>query len=167
METFDPIEASREETSKVNESTVSDATEKSKERLISAQGHQSENARRHKSLFVRHQDNIKVFTIYADEAEIPITNDELPYWYFNQDFYSSDREYKEVEDICIANKEKLIDVRPYIIETPFIVQMTDRMQKVNDMFRFMQLRAMCVQNPATGMLEGIITRQDIFAYMHL
>ena len=61
----------------------------------------------------------------------------------------------------------MIDLRPYYIETPFLAQSTDRLQKVLDVFRHMHLRSLPVTNPGTGELEGIITRQDIFAYMSL
>ena len=49
-----------------------------------------------------------------DLIDIPLTNEELPYWHFNCDFYSQERKYEEVEDICKANKECMVDVRPYI-----------------------------------------------------
>ena len=94
----------------------------------------------------------------SDLAEIPLTNDELEYWYFNSDFYSKDRTYGEVEDICDANRDKMVDVRPYMIETPFLAQSTDRLQKILDVFRHMQLRVLAVTNPGSGALEGIITR---------
>ena len=61
----------------------------------------------------------------------------------------------------------MVDVRPYMIETPFLVQTTDRLQKVLDVFRHMNLRMLPVTNPGTGALDGIITRQDLFAYMSL
>lgn len=63
----------------------------------------------------------------GDYAEIPATNPELPYWYFNSDFYSTERTYEEVEDICDSHEDKIIDLRPYMIETPFIVLSTDKL----------------------------------------
>lgn len=107
------------------------------------------------------------FTMMKDVAEIPITNELLDWRFFNSDYYSHDREYKEVEQICVENLDKMIDLRPYYIETPFLAQSTDRLQKVLDVFRHMHLRSLPVTNPGTGELEGIITRQDIFAYMSL
>ena len=108
-----------------------------------------------------------MFTGLSDAAQIPKTRDELAYYYFNTDFYSNDREYSEVEDICEANSDKMIDVRPYMIETPFLAQSTDKLQKILDVFRHMHLRMLAVTNPGTGELEGIITRQDLFAFMSL
>lgn len=37
------------------------------------------------------------FTMMRDVAEIPITNELLDWRFFNSDYYSHDREYKEVE----------------------------------------------------------------------
>ena len=102
-----------------------------------------------------------------DQAEIPFTNETLPWHYFNCDFYSNDRKYSEVADIIEKNIDKLVDLRPYMIETPFLAQSTDRLQKILDVFRHMHLRSLPITNPGTGALEGIITRQDIFAYMSL
>ena len=118
-------------------------------------------------VFQRRKTAILKFTTVGDYAEIPDTIAPLPYHYFNHDFYASERYYEEVQEICERHKERLIDLRPYMIETPFIVQSTDKLQKILDIFRFMQLRAIGVTNPETGALEGIITRQNIFAYIHL
>ena len=52
-----------------------------------------------------------------------------------------------------------------MIETPFVCNMTDKLQKVLDLFRHMQLRHLPVLNPVDGCLEGIITRHDLFPYM--
>lgn len=60
------------------------------------------------------------FTMMRDIADIPYTNDILPWWYFNSNYYSHDRTYKEIEEIAIHNLGKLVDVRPYMIETPFL-----------------------------------------------
>lgn len=75
--------------------------------------------------------------------------------------------FESVKDIIEQHTDRMIDVRPYMIETPFVIQSTDRLQKILDVFRNMHLRAMPVINPGSGALEGMITRQDIFAYMSL
>jgi len=116
---------------------------------------------------VKRREVLSGFTLAQDEAEIPITNETLDWRYFNVDFYSHDRNYQEVAGICEDHKNRLIDIRPYIIDTPYLAQSTDRLQKVLELFRHMHLRALAVTNPGTGALEGIITRQDIFAYMGL
>lgn len=107
------------------------------------------------------------YTCLADAAILPVSKDILDWRQFNSNYYSQDLDYKEVEDICNKHWDRMIDVRPYMIETPFVAQSTDRLQKILDIFRNMHLRALPVLNPATGGLEGIITRQDIFAYMSL
>ena len=68
-----------------------------------------------------------MFTGLADNAQIPATREELDWSYFNSDFYSNDRQFSEVEDICEHNGDKMIDVRPYKIETPYLAQSTDRL----------------------------------------
>jgi hypothetical protein len=45
---------------------------------------------------VRRKDILGQFTMAADEAEVPITNEILDWRYFNVDYYSHDREYEEV-----------------------------------------------------------------------
>ena len=107
------------------------------------------------------------FTMQSDLNDVPITNEVLPWHYFNPDYYSHDREYEDISEICEDNLDKMIDVRPYLIETPFLAQSTDKLQKILDVFRTMHLRSLPVTNPGSGALEGIITRQDIFAYMSL
>ena len=107
------------------------------------------------------------FTMNQDETEIPVTNEILDWRLFNVDFYSKDREYAEVEKVVEANLDKMIDIRPYTIDTPFLAQSTDRLPKILEMFRTMHLRTLPVTNPGTGALEGVITRQDLFAYMAL
>ena len=126
----------------------------------------SEEVERMKKV-VKRREVLGGFTLAQDEAEIPITNESLNWRLFNVDFYSHDRNYQEVADICEDHKNKLIDIRPYIIDTPYLAQSTDRLQKILNIFRHMHLRALPVTNPGTGELEGIITRQDIFAYMGL
>lgn len=63
---------------------------------------------------------LEEFTFLKDLAEIPVTNEILEWSLFNVDFYSHDREYEEIEDILKENADKLIDIRPYIIDTPYL-----------------------------------------------
>jgi len=98
------------------------------------------------------------FTLLQDEHEIPIQPNMLDWRCFNSDYYSNDLSYDEVKDIIAAHTDRMIDVRPYMIETPFVAQSTDRLQKILDIFRNMHLRCMPVINPGSGALEGIITR---------
>lgn len=45
---------------------------------------------------------------------------------FNTDFYSTDRDFNEVAQICAENRDKRIDLRPYMIFQPYICFSTDR-----------------------------------------
>ena len=54
-----------------------------------------------------------------------------------------------------------------MIEKPFTVTQKDNLEKVHAIFRMMQIRQLIVVNSNNGELQGIITRQDLFAYMSL
>ena len=59
----------------------------------------------------------------------------------------------------------MIDLRAYMIPRPHSVFENDTIQKCLDIFRLMNLRALPVVNEDDGSLVGIITRQDLFAFM--
>ena len=107
------------------------------------------------------------YTMLADAHDIPVTNEILHWSNFNVDYYSNDLNYESVAEIVQNHRDRMVDVRPYMIETPFVCQSTDKLQKVLEIFRNMHLRSLPVISPGSGALEGIITRQDIFAYMSL
>jgi len=100
-------------------------------------------------------------------SEIPVSKNKLSWRLFNIDFYSTDRSYKEIVEIANVNLEERIDLRHYIIEDPHTCFTTDRLQKVLDTFRNNNLRILCVVNPVDGSLQGLISREDLFAYMSL
>ena len=52
-----------------------------------------------------------------------------------------------------------------MIEKPYSVHEADKMPKIVEVFRLMNLRHLPVVNENDNTLQGIITRQDIFAYM--
>jgi CBS domain-containing protein len=60
-----------------------------------------------------------------------------------------------------------MDLRPYMIERPYLTSASDRFPKVLNLFRQMQLRQLLVTNDGDGKLVGIITRQDLFSFMTL
>ena len=74
---------------------------------------------------------------------------------------------REVERLCLLNYRKHVNLANYMIEEPQICHSTDKLRKVCDLFRHMQLRQLAVVNPIDGRLVGVITRQDIFAYMSI
>ena len=89
-----------------------------------------------------------------DTGEMPETPTEsrLSWRAFNCDLYSSTFSLIEVLDVIKENPQKRLDLRPYMIQSPFVCTTTDKIQKVLDIFRFMQLKQMCVINPADGSL---------------
>ena len=107
------------------------------------------------------------FTGDRDYEKAPKSEFVLHWHYFCSDFYSTDRQISEVEDICRGFSHKHIDLRPYMIEYPYVVLTTDKLPKCLELFRHMHLRALPVNDPNSGMPVAILTRQDIFSYMSL
>lgn len=58
-----------------------------------------------------------------------------------------------------------IDLKPIMTVRPHTVFEEDSIQKCLDVFRLMNLRHLPVLEEGTGVVKGIITRQDIFKYM--
>ena len=81
--------------------------------------------------------------------------------------YSTDRKVGEVEDIMLNNLERLVDLRPYMIEEPYLVYTTDKLNKCLELFRNMHLRALPVVDPNEGSCVFVLTRNDLFSYMSL
>jgi hypothetical protein len=71
----------------------------------------SQNSRRNKVF-----ETLMKYTGEADTIEMPITRSVLQWHYFNVDLWSSQRTFSEVEEIANGNMQKLIDLRPYMIE---------------------------------------------------
>ena len=112
----------------------------------------------------------KTMADFTGEKDLKIAplHDKVLHWsYFCPDMYSTDRKFKEVEDIVQQYYYKTIDLRPYFIQQPYVVFSTDKLPKCLELFRHMHLRALPVIDPNTGVPIGILTRQDIFAYMAL
>ena len=69
----------------------------------------------------RRTGTMKEFTGEKDLDNAPPTKNVLPWWMFNSDLYSSDRKYEEVADIFEMFGHKKVDLRPYMIEEPYVV----------------------------------------------
>lgn len=54
--------------------------------------------------------------------------------------------------------ERTIDLKPFMIEKPYLVYDTDKIDKVVEVFRLMNLRHLLVVSEIDGTLVGIITR---------
>lgn len=103
-----------------------------------------------------------------DIQGLPMEQSAVLHWtHFNSDMVASELSYESVTAIVNSNKTKRVDLRHYMIESPYVCFTTDKVQKILDIFRFMQLRQMCVINPIDGKLKGVISREDLFAYMKL
>ncbi len=62
---------------------------------------------------------------------------------------------------------RIIDLRPYMIEEPYVVYMTDTLSKALEMFRHLHLRALPVIDPKNGTPVAVLTRHNIFQYIAL
>lgn len=83
----------------------------------------------------------------------------LHWSHFTQDFLGNDKKMDEViKDICEKNKDRMIDLRPYMIENVHKCTRFDYLPLVLNSFRFHHVRHMVVVNPINNKLEGIITR---------
>lgn len=96
---------------------------------------------------------------------MPLTRKILDWHFFNVDLWSNQRSYEEVADISTKFSQKLIDLRPYLVEEPYVIHITDKLPKVLDMFRHFHLRALPVLDPNDGSPVAVLTRADLFAYM--
>ena len=74
---------------------------------------------------------------------------------------------KEPRFAKIAEKDGRhnLDLRPYMVPRPYTVYENDSIQKCLNLFRLMNLRQLPVLNEDDGSIVGIITRQDLFAFM--
>jgi len=102
-----------------------------------------------------------------DTHELPESTLHVDWREFNVDFLSTKRKPSEVSHISDSHMDQRIDLRPYMIHSPYMCNTTDRFQKVLDIYRNMQLKTIGVINPIDGTLQGIISRKNLFSYMSL
>jgi len=91
-------------------------------------------------------------------------------WYdFNVDFHGDapNSNSPAIKKAVEKFGSHVIDIRPYMIPRPFVAHENDSIQKCLDLFRLMNLRHLPVLNEDDGSLIGMITRQDLFAFMAL
>lgn len=74
----------------------------------------------------------------------------------------------EVNEACAENADRMVNVGQYMVETPFFVQTGDRITRVLDLFRAMNLKLLPVVDynfsSSEAPIRGIITRQDLFMH---
>ena len=75
-----------------------------------------------------------------DTYEMPMSDMILRWEEFNTDLYSTQLSITEVVHIINQFPDERIDLRPYMILSPYVCTTTDKFQKVLDMYRYMQLR---------------------------
>jgi predicted transcriptional regulator len=57
----------------------------------------------------------------------------------------------------------MVDLRPYMVEMPLTVLASDKLIKVSNLFRHMQLKMLPVMAVSrNGPIVGVITRQNLF-----
>lgn len=87
---------------------------------------------------------------------------------FNCNFASTHKEVTfKIKQLMKSYEDEMVDLRPYMIHSPYTSTTTDKFQKVLDIYRFMQLKTVIVVNPIDGSLQGTISRKDLFKYMAL
>jgi CBS domain-containing protein len=148
----------REEVKKASGSIQADADFKIERSMSGA----SQNSRRNKVY-----ETLMKYTGEADTVELPITTKVLDWSEFNSDFWSTRRSYDDIATTAEQFKNSLVDLRPYMIEAPYVIHTTDRLPKVLNYFRHFHLRSLPVIDPSDGKPVAILTRQDLFAYMSL
>jgi CBS domain-containing protein len=104
---------------------------------------------------------------HKDYEKYPLQDTMLHWTEVNQDFSSIPRNFLDVAVICQQNPNVRLDLRPYMIERPYSVELHDNIDKVMNIFKFMHLRQLPVVKQSNGQIQGIITRQDLFSYMSL
>jgi len=61
-----------------------------------------------------------------DTIEYPKSLNNLHWSDFNTDMYSTERSHKEIDETLDSNMNEHIDLRPYMIESPYVCTTTDR-----------------------------------------
>lgn len=78
------------------------------------------------------------------------------------DFKLTQKEVLIAEDEQ-ENDGKMVDLRPYMVEMPLVVLTSDKISKVSNLFRHMQLKMLPVMAvERNGQIVGVITRQNLF-----
>lgn len=61
--------------------------------------------------------------------------------------------------------DEWVDLRPYMIENPIKISVDTKLQDALELFYLLHLRHLIVTDPHNGKIAGIVTRQDLYAYM--
>jgi predicted transcriptional regulator len=85
---------------------------------------------------------------------------------FNVPLDDVQQPYSSVAHICDHHPEKKLNLQPYMIRKPHVVDPKDEFPKIVQMFRLLNLRWIPVVANGDQAI-GMITRGDIFSYMGL
>jgi len=103
-----------------------------------------------------------------DTTEFPESDLLVDWRDFNVNFSSTHKQITPgLKQLMKAYADEFVDLRPYMIQSPYTCTTTDKFQKVLDIYRFMQLKTVIVVSPHDGTLQGTISRRDLFKYMAL
>ena len=70
-----------------------------------------------------------------------------------------------LQKIIPEYKDEWLDLRPYMIENPIKISVDTKLQDALELFYLLHLRHLIVTDPHNGKIAGIVTRQDLYAYM--
>ena len=87
------------------------------------------------------------------DDEFPATPEDciLPWQAFTRDLWSVDMAFLPQDmQVCDTYPSEQIDLRPYMIENPYTVFTTDKLEKCVSIFRKMHLRHLVVIHPSSG-----------------
>ena len=75
-----------------------------------------------------------------DTGDLPLAKNILNWRLFNSDYHSTDKDVVSIFYQAKKYSNEKIDIRPYMIKSPFVCFTTDNIQKCLDIFRHNCLR---------------------------
>lgn len=102
---------------------------------------------------------IKALPLQKDDSTSESNPYKLTWRDFNTTFLSNIEPLTdEQKKACLKNQDMIINLKPFMIETPYTVRQSVKFQQVVELFRNMNLRHLPVINNESNTLVGIITR---------
>jgi len=83
----------------------------------------------------KHNGSVVHESDHEDYRTYPLAERAFTWEALNQDFASTARDYKDVEVMARMEKEREMDLRPYMIERPLTVSVFDKFPKILNIFR--------------------------------
>jgi predicted transcriptional regulator len=102
---------------------------------------------------------MKALPLKKDDSTSETNPYKLTWRDFNSTFLSNIEPLTdEQKKACLKNQDMVINLKPFMIETPYTVRQSVKFQQVVELFRNMNLRHLPVINDESNTLVGIITR---------